>query len=62
MPSPSMKLHVAVDLLKNANDALMSDRNTGFSDVLTTAIIMCSKINMDAKLKQQRLKTTKRHF
>ncbi len=62
MQSPSMQLDVAVDLLKKARDALMSYRNTGFSDPQTTAKAMCNDMNTEAELKQKRLITTKRHF
>nr|XP_023667508.1 uncharacterized protein LOC111843829 [Paramormyrops kingsleyae] len=56
--SPSMQLDVAVDLLKKTRDSLTSYRNTGFSDAQTTA----KEMNVEAELKQKRLRTTKRHF
>lgn len=62
MQSPSMQLDVAVDLLKKTKDSLTSYRNTGFSDAQTTAKEMCEEMNVEAELKQKRLRTTKRHF
>ncbi|XP_019219648.2 uncharacterized protein LOC109203926 isoform X1 [Oreochromis niloticus] len=56
------KLDVAVDLLKKTKDSLTSYRNTGFSDAQTTAKEMCEEMNVEAELKQKRLRTTKRHF
>ncbi|KAL4008486.1 hypothetical protein ACER0C_002338 [Sarotherodon galilaeus] len=54
--------YVAVDLLKKTKDSLTSYRNTGFSDAQTTAKEMCEEMNVEAELKQKRLRTTKRHF
>ena len=54
-----MQLDVADDLLKKATDALMSYRNTGFSDALTTAETMCNEMNTEAELKQKWLRTKK---
>ncbi|QQP39921.1 Uncharacterized protein FKW44_013792, partial [Caligus rogercresseyi] len=62
MQSPSMQFDVAVDLLKKTRDSLTSYRNTGFSDAQTTAKEMCEEMNVEAKLKQKRLRTTKKHF
>ncbi|XP_036391745.1 uncharacterized protein LOC118782475 [Megalops cyprinoides] len=62
MQSPSMQLDVAVDLLKKTKDSLTSYRNTGFSDAQKTAKKMCDEMNVEAELKQKRLRTTKRHF
>ncbi|XP_059182372.1 uncharacterized protein LOC131961119 [Centropristis striata] len=62
MQSPSMQLDVAVDLLKKTKDSLTSYRNTGFSDAQTTAKEMCEEMNVEAELKQKRLRATKRHF
>lgn len=62
MQSPSMQLDVAVDMLKKTRDSLSCYRNTGFSDAQTTAKEMCEEINVEAELKQKRLRTTKRHF
>ena len=49
MQSPSMQLDVAVDLLKKARDALMSYRNSSFSDAQTTAKAMCNEMNTEAE-------------
>ena len=43
MHSPSMQLDVAFDLRKKARDALISYRNTSFSDALTTANTLCNE-------------------
>jgi hypothetical protein len=37
-------------------------RTTGFSDAQTTAKEMCEEMNVETVLKQQRLRTTKKHF
>ncbi|KAJ8402495.1 hypothetical protein AAFF_G00365780 [Aldrovandia affinis] len=60
MQSTFMKLDVAVDLLKKTRDSLTCYRNTGFSDAQTTAMEMCEEMNVEAVLKQKRLRTTKR--
>lgn len=62
MQSPSMQLDVAVDLLKKTRDSLDSYRSTGFTSAQTTAKEMCDEMNVEAVLKQKRLRTTKRQF
>ena len=62
LQSPSMQLDVAVDLLRKTTDSLTSYRTTGFSDAQTAAKEMCDEMNVEAVLKQKRLRTTKRHF
>lgn len=62
MQSPSMQLDVAVDLLKKTRDSLDSYRSTGFTSAQTTAQEMCDEMNVEAVLKQKRLRTTKRQF
>ncbi|KAF0024964.1 hypothetical protein F2P81_021845 [Scophthalmus maximus] len=59
LPSPAMRLNMAVDLLKKTRDSLACYRNTGFSDAQTTAKEMCDKKNVEAVLKQQQLRNTK---
>ncbi|KAL1277057.1 hypothetical protein QQF64_023730 [Cirrhinus molitorella] len=60
MQSPSMQIDVAVDLLKKTRDSLDSYRSTGFMSAQTTAKEMCEKMNVEAVLKQRRLRTTKK--
>ncbi|XP_042216871.1 uncharacterized protein LOC121862621 [Homarus americanus] len=60
--SITMQLGVAVDLLKKTRDHIVSYRNTGFADALTTAKEICEAMNVDTVLKQKRLKTKKCHF
>ncbi|GAA6083151.1 zinc finger MYM-type protein 1-like [Tachysurus ichikawai] len=62
MQSPSMQLDVAVDMLKKTRDSLDGYRNTGFSSAQATAKEMCEEMNVEAVIKQKRLRTTKRHF
>ena len=58
MQTPSMQLDVAADLLQKARDSLMSYKNKGISDVLTTAKALCNEMKTDAEW----FRTTKRHF
>jgi len=62
MQSPSMQLDVAVDMLKKNRESLDGYRNTGFSSAQATAKEMCEEMNVEAVIKQKRLRTTKRHF
>ncbi|GAA6090964.1 zinc finger MYM-type protein 1-like, partial [Tachysurus ichikawai] len=62
MQSPSMQLDVAVDMLKKNRDSLDGYRNTGFSSAQVTAKEMCEEMNVEAVIKQKRLRSTKRHF
>ena len=62
LQSPSMQLDAAVDLLKKTRDSMACYRTTGLSDAQTTAKEMCEEMNVDTVLKQQRLRTSKKHF
>ncbi|XP_064122488.1 uncharacterized protein LOC135226712 [Macrobrachium nipponense] len=53
---------VAVDILKKAETSLVSYRDTGFADAQTSAKEICEEMNVEAALKQKRLRTTKRQF
>ncbi|XP_064078550.1 uncharacterized protein LOC135195979 [Macrobrachium nipponense] len=57
-----MHLDVAVDILKKAETSLVSYRDTGFADAQTFAKEICEEMNVEAALKQKRLRTTKRQF
>ena len=57
-----MHLDVAVDILKKTETSLISYRDTGFADAQTSAREMCEEMNVEAALKQKRLRTTKRQF
>ena len=59
---PSMQPNVAIDLLKKTRDSMAFYRTTGFSDAQTTAKEMCEEMNVETVLKQQQLRTTKKHF
>ncbi|XP_064118937.1 uncharacterized protein LOC135223946 [Macrobrachium nipponense] len=54
-----MQLDVAVDILKKAETSLVSYRDTGFADAQTSAKEICGGVNVEAALKQKRLRTTK---
>ncbi|XP_068250235.1 uncharacterized protein [Palaemon carinicauda] len=57
-----MHLDVAVDIHKKAETSLVSYRDTGFADAQTSAKEICEEMNVEAALKQKRLRTTKRQF
>ncbi|XP_034069533.1 uncharacterized protein LOC117544522 [Gymnodraco acuticeps] len=57
-----MQLDVAVDLLTKANMSLTSYRDTGFAAAQATAKDMCEEINVEAVLKEKRMRSTKKHF
>ncbi|XP_064082976.1 uncharacterized protein LOC135198989 [Macrobrachium nipponense] len=62
LQSQCMHLDVAVDILKKAETSLVSYRNTRFADAQTSAKEICEEMNVEAALKQKRLRTTKRQF
>ncbi|XP_076030856.1 uncharacterized protein LOC143019040 [Oratosquilla oratoria] len=62
LQSQCMHLDVAVDILKKAETSLVSYRDTGFADAQTSAKEVCEEMNVEAALKQKRLRTTKRQF
>ena len=62
LQSASMQLDIAVQLISNAKASLTLYRDTGFSDAQTTARSICEEMNVEAVLKDKRLRTSKRHF
>ncbi|KAL7379366.1 hypothetical protein ABVT39_026656 [Epinephelus coioides] len=62
LQSASMQLDIAVQLISNAKASLTLYRHTGFSDAQTTARSICDEMNVEAVLKDKRLRTSKRHF
>ncbi|XP_064087271.1 RANBP2-like and GRIP domain-containing protein 5/6 [Macrobrachium nipponense] len=59
LQSQCMQLDVAVDFLKKAETSIVSYRDTGFADAQTSAKEICEEMNVEAALKQKRLRTTK---
>lgn len=62
LQSVSMQWDVAVDLLRKTEASLVSYRDTGFASAQTSAKTICDQMNVEATLKQKRLRTTKRQF
>lgn len=62
LQSPKMQLDVAVDLIDKTKTSLKQYRFTGFSDAQTTAREVCENMNVEAELKQKRLRNTKKQF
>ncbi|XP_076059509.1 uncharacterized protein LOC143036146 [Oratosquilla oratoria] len=62
LQSQCMHLDVAVNILEKAETSLVSYRDTGFADAQTSAKEVCEEMNVEAALKQKRLRTTKRQF
>lgn len=62
MQSPSMQVDVATNLLKKTKRALCDYRATGFVAAQMAAKDICEQMNVEAVLKQKRLRSTKRHF
>lgn len=62
LQSATMQLDVAVDLLTKAQKSLSSYRETGFASAQASAKDMCEEMNVEAVLKQKRLRSTKKHF
>ncbi|XP_060795468.1 zinc finger MYM-type protein 1-like [Neoarius graeffei] len=62
MQSPNMQVDLAVSLLKKAEQSLQSYRASGFVAAQIAAKDICEAMNVEAVLKQKRLRTTKRHF
>ncbi|KAK0150731.1 repressor of the inhibitor of the protein kinase [Merluccius polli] len=62
LQSASMQLDVAVNLITNAKASLAAYRDTGFSEAQTTARSICDYMNVEAFLKEKRLRNSKRHF
>ena len=62
LQSPKMQLDVAVDLLTKAKTSLTNYRRIGFTSAQVSAKDMCEEMNVEAVLKEKRLRSTKRHF
>ena len=59
---PKMQLDVAVDLLTKAKTSLTNYRRTSFASAQASAKDMCEEMNVEAVLKEKRLRSTKKHF
>ncbi|XP_057214502.1 zinc finger MYM-type protein 1-like isoform X2 [Triplophysa rosa] len=62
LQSATMQLDVAVDLIHQTKASLVSYRATGFNDAVKKATERCEEMNVQALLKEKRLRTMKRHF
>ena len=62
LQSASMRLDIAVNLISNAKASLTTSRETGFSEAQTTAKSICEEMNVEAVLKEKRLRNSKMHF
>ncbi|XP_076037228.1 zinc finger MYM-type protein 1-like [Oratosquilla oratoria] len=62
LQSQCMHLDVVVDILKKDETSHVNYRDTGFADAQTSAKDVCEEMNVEAALKQKRLRTTKRQF
>ena len=62
MQSRNMQVDVVVNLLKKTERAFYDYRATGFVAAQMAAKDICEQMNVEAVLKQKRLRSTKRHF
>lgn len=62
MQSPDMQLDVAVDMLNKIQRSLTDYRVNDFAAAQATAKDICDAMNVEATLKQKRLRSTKKHF
>ncbi|XP_039547283.1 zinc finger MYM-type protein 1-like isoform X1 [Pimephales promelas] len=62
LQSVNMQLDVAVSLINKTKASLQTYRATGFVDAQTTAKELCESMNVEAVLKEKRLRSTKKHF
>lgn len=62
LQSATMQLDVAVDLLAKATTSLTAYRETGFASAQAIAKDICEEMNVEAVLKEKRLRSTKKHF
>ena len=62
LQSETMQMDVAVDLLRKTEASLVSYRDNGFASAQVSPKEMCEEMNVEAVLKQKRLRTTKRQF
>ncbi|XP_066958859.1 uncharacterized protein [Macrobrachium rosenbergii] len=60
LQSPKMQLDVAVDLLTKTKSSLTNYRRTGFASAQASTKDMCEEMNIEAVLKQKRLRSTKK--
>uniref|UniRef100_A0A0K2UJK2 Zinc finger MYMtype protein 1like [Oreochromis niloticus] n=1 Tax=Lepeophtheirus salmonis TaxID=72036 RepID=A0A0K2UJK2_LEPSM len=61
MQTTSMQLIVSIDLMQNTKYFFANNRKIVFAAAQITAKSMCEEMNVEAELKQKRLRTTK-HF
>ncbi|KAF7655963.1 hypothetical protein LDENG_00047990 [Lucifuga dentata] len=57
-----MQLDVAVDLLRKTEASLRNYRRSGFAAAQATAQEICEEMNVEAVLKEKRIRNTKKHF
>ncbi|KAM3833954.1 zinc finger MYM-type protein 1-like [Diretmus argenteus] len=62
MQSPKMQVDVTVNLLRKTQRELQDYRATGFVGAQTSAKELCESMNVEAVLKQRRLRSIKRQF
>ena len=62
LQSETMQMDVAVDLLRKTEASLVGYRDSGFALAQVCAKEMCEKMNVEAVLKQKRIRKTKRQF
>ncbi|XP_076058472.1 uncharacterized protein LOC143035422 [Oratosquilla oratoria] len=62
LQSPKMQFYVAVDLLTKAKTSLPSHKRNGFASAQASAKDICEEMNVEAVLKEKRLRSTKKHF
>ncbi|XP_041860484.1 zinc finger MYM-type protein 1-like [Melanotaenia boesemani] len=62
MQSPNMDVDLAVGLLKKTEQGLQNYRTSGFVTAQMAAKDICEDMNVEAVLKQKRLRSTKCHF
>ncbi|XP_023809021.1 zinc finger MYM-type protein 1-like [Oryzias latipes] len=62
MQSPNMHVDLAVSLLKKTEQSLQSYRANGFVNAQMAAKEMCKEMNVEAILKQKRIRSTKCQF
>lgn len=62
LQSANMQLDVIVNLIDKTEASRLKYRDTGFSDAQSKAKEVCENMNVEAVLKQKRLRNTKRQF
>ena len=62
LQSESMQVDVAISMLQKNEASLICYRKNGFTSAQATAKEMCQAMNVDAVLKQKRIRKMKQHF